>query len=274
MDFTERVLILKIGRFREADIWLRTLSPTRGVLTAFAFGGSRSRRRFSGCLDALNVVEFAFRPSRCGDYLSVAEGELVAAPERLRRDWQRLGIAVNCLKFLEALQYDEKGARTAYDLALDALDALEIADSVPPVFALLFRARVAFGLGFEPALGFCARCGAPLVPQTPGDAVGEGACAPGPGWEDLPPDAPRPRFLLDQGCVECADCQRARGRAHGMPVSPGTLDTLQAVGRTMPSQWPHLRLAPNVLKECSRAVDGFVQYHLGLAWERGGFRRV
>ena len=50
MENTEEALILTVGRFREADMWVRLFSPGRGAFTAFAFGGSRSKRRFAVAL--------------------------------------------------------------------------------------------------------------------------------------------------------------------------------------------------------------------------------
>ena len=54
MQWTDDALVLRIGKFREADMWVRFLARDKGLVTAFAFGGSRSRRRFTGCLDAFN----------------------------------------------------------------------------------------------------------------------------------------------------------------------------------------------------------------------------
>ncbi|MDY7000330.1 MAG: recombination protein O N-terminal domain-containing protein [Thermodesulfobacteriota bacterium] len=110
MEFTEKGLILKVGRFREYDLWVRFFSPSRGILTAFAFGGRKSRKRFCGCLDPMNHVLFRIKSSRTGNYLCLQEGSLVQAYPRLRRDPRRLGPAVNCLKFFEAVHVEPQGA--------------------------------------------------------------------------------------------------------------------------------------------------------------------
>ncbi|MFH1968727.1 MAG: recombination protein O N-terminal domain-containing protein, partial [Verrucomicrobiota bacterium] len=64
MEFSEKVLVLRVGTFREADCWVRFFSPTHGLLTAFAFGGRRSRKRFCGCLDQLSQVHFRVSQGR------------------------------------------------------------------------------------------------------------------------------------------------------------------------------------------------------------------
>ena len=45
MQWTDEAVVLRIGKFRETDLWVRFLSREKGLVTAFAFGGSRSRRR-------------------------------------------------------------------------------------------------------------------------------------------------------------------------------------------------------------------------------------
>ncbi|MGE4298576.1 MAG: DNA repair protein RecO [Desulfovibrionaceae bacterium] len=254
-EFTERVLILKTGRFRETDIWVRYFSPSRGVQTAFAFGGCKSRKRFCGCLDPLNQVVFKVKCNRTGEYLCLEEGTLVASFPRLRHDFRRLGAAVNCLKFLEAVQLGAEGAQAAYDLLLDTLGVLDEAEEAPPVLPLLFRARIAFDQGYVPDFTACAMCG------TQADA------------------ATAFHFMVEQGRVVCGDCLPGVVRAdaaHAMrlPLSGEALKSLEFVCGNPPRDWARLCLSPHVLRECSRTVDSFVQYHMGLAWDRGGFRRI
>ncbi|MCA1743041.1 MAG: recombination protein O N-terminal domain-containing protein, partial [Desulfovibrionales bacterium] len=70
MHFSEKVLITRTGRFKEYDLWVRFLSPSMGIMTGFAFGGCKSRRRFSGCLDTLNLVLFKASTGSRGQYLT------------------------------------------------------------------------------------------------------------------------------------------------------------------------------------------------------------
>ena len=254
-EFTERVLILKTGRFRETDIWVRFFSPSRGVQTAFAFGGCKSRKRFCGCLDPLNQVVFKVKCNRTGEYLCLEEGTLVASFPRLRHDFRRLGAAVNCLKFLEAVQLGAEGAQAAYDLLMDTLAVLDEAEETPPMLPLLFRARIAFDQGYVPDFTACAMCG------TQADAVGISY------------------FLVEQGRVVCDCCLPGavcadEGHAMRLSLSKGALKALEFVRGRTPREWLRLRLSPHVVRECSRTVDSFVQYHMGLAWDRGGFRRI
>ncbi|MCQ2444222.1 MAG: recombination protein O N-terminal domain-containing protein [Mailhella sp.] len=125
MQWTDEAIVLRIGRFREADLWVRLLSKGRGLFTAFAFGGSRSRRRFTGCLDSFNRISVSISPSRDGRFLNMEEATLLSGPDRLRRDWRRQGIAANCVSFTEAMGVPPDDAEGCHTLLRSMLDLLE-----------------------------------------------------------------------------------------------------------------------------------------------------
>lgn len=252
MEFTDQALVLRVGRFREADLWVRFLSRQRGVVSAFAFGGCRSRRRFCGCLDLFNVVLMSVKSTRNGVYQSLQEATLLRGPDRLRRDWRRCGVAVNCLRFVEALGVGPDGSESAFSLSLDTLDLLETVEVVPVLLPLLFRARFSFDQGYAPRLDACAGCGASFLPGGGGPARG--------------------RFMVREGVLYCHDCPVPSGPS--VDVSSETLDALHFVQDNSPLRWSELQLSPSGRRECSRAVDGFIQYHIGLTWENGTFRRL
>lgn len=212
MEFSEQVLIVRTGRFREADLWVRFLSPTRGLLTAFAFGGCRSRKRFCGCLDLFNRSLLRVKSTRGGQYLSLQEGTLLRGPDRLRRDWPRFGAAVNCLKFLEALGCGPEGAAATHQLVEDVLELLEGGGPVPDMLPVLFRLRLAAEQGYAPRLDSCATCGADLT-HVAGAA-----------------------FLVQEGAAQCDACAPLPGPR--VRVEREALDVLLFVQENSPLLWP------------------------------------
>lgn len=275
MEWSDTALVLHVGRFRETDMWLRLLSRHRGIFNVFAFGGSRSRRRFCGCLDLLNTVNCRVKSSRNGEFLALQEGVLLRGPQRLRTDWGRLGVAMNCVRFLDVLGVTRDGAPTAFSLLEDTMHCLEEERTPHALFPLFFRLRLASDQGFAPAFDLCAFCGREVA------------------REDV-------TFFMDEGQVRCAHCGPsarpgengghggvsseggAFGQAAGMggggryavALPPAALETLREVQRETPASWDAARLSLPERRACARAIDGFVQYHLGIAWEDGRFRRV
>jgi DNA repair protein RecO (recombination protein O) len=248
MEFSEKALVLHVGRFREIDAWVRLFSPVRGSYTAFAFGGLKSRRRFLGCLDPLNHVRFKVRRSGVRGYPCLTEAELLDAPRRLRRDPSRLGLAVNCLKFFEAVHIGPQGAAEAFGLLREMLAALESETPPSALFPLLFRARVVFGQGMLPVCDRCAVCGADLGCR--------GAVC-----------------HVEQGRLLCGRCRDASPGVR-QRLGPGALALMAAAVSGRPGDWAACRPEPAAGREFSRAVDLLVRYHLGLAWEQGGFTRA
>jgi len=247
MEFSSRALVLRVGRFREADLWVRFLSSSRGVNTAFAFGGSKSKRRFSGCLDQLNVVYFRIKTSRTGSFLTLQERTLLRGPMRLREDWQRFGIALNCLKFIEAFDVPPDSAEPAFSLATDLMDCLERADNTAGYLPTLFRGRFAFDQGYNVNFTSCATCGLPLD------------------------TAPHSFFQTRDGTIHCPDCPPPES---SLRISQDGLRAFLLIQNTPPLSWMEEHVPPSVLRECARAIDAFVQYHVGLIWDEGRFRRV
>jgi len=248
MEWTDKALVLHVGRFREADMWVRLLTRRQGVLTAFAFGGSRSRRRFCGCLDIGNSILCRVKSTRSAGYLALQEASLLLGLRRLRTDGQRLGLAMNCLRFLELLDVQGEETQGAFALAEDLLRLLEGESPPSPLLALLFRLRIASEQGFAPFLQGCVRCGR--------------QARTGDDWQ----------FLLDRGGLLCPDC-RVTG-SYALDLAFASLDFLRTVQKSAPLLWDASRLYPAERRQCGRVVDAFVQYHLGIAWEEGRFRRV
>ncbi|WP_243367938.1 DNA repair protein RecO [Fundidesulfovibrio soli] len=249
MESTEKALVLKVGRFREVDAWVRLFSPRKGVFNAFAFGGSVSRRRFLGCLDPFNVVNFKVKSQGGTGYTYLLEGSLIASHPRLRQDGERLGMAVNCLKFLDAAHLGLPGSEAAYDLLLATLAALEGSESLNRLMPLFFRARMAFDQGFKPDLHSCARCAVPLA------------------------EAQSARLLVEQGRLYCRECAQY-GRGAQAHLGRGALAVLRGVAEGTAEQWADMALDAQARMECGRALDLFVEYHLGLTWDHGSFRRI
>ena len=140
MEFTGKSLVLRTGRFKEADVWLRLLSPSKGLFTAFAFGGLKSRRRFCGCLEPLNLSLFTVQEGRRGDYLVLQEGSLLNGFPGIKADPGRLGQAAHCLRFVEAFMEGPGEARACFDLLEETLPSSAIRqDTVTDSWSLIGR---------------------------------------------------------------------------------------------------------------------------------------
>ncbi|HJD96641.1 DNA repair protein RecO [Mailhella massiliensis] len=248
MQWTDDALVLRIGKFREADLWVRLLAREKGLVTAFAFGGSRSRRRFTGCLDVYNRIRASAAYSRDGRFLNLQEATLLAGPERLRRDWRRQGMAANCVCFLEAMGVPPDNAQAGYALMHGMFQLLEEEAVLSPVMPVLFRFRLAAEQGYAPELKVCARCGRALS-----------------GVEQA-------HFLVGEGAVCCPSCRRPGDMS--LFLGQEALDVLGKVKEYSPQSWGRLDPSPEGARQAARLIDAFVRYHLGLEWANGRFKAM
>lgn len=243
--FSDSALVLRIGRFRETDLWLRLLTRHKGLITAFAFGGSKSRRRFTGCLDLFNRILVSAEFSKQGGFINLKETTLLASPPVIRGDRQRLGMAANCAAFIEALGVLPDDSARIFALAEAVFSFLNSAEgTVPAELPILFRFRLAAESGYAVNLERCSQCGA----QQNGMffSVADGACV----------------------CPRC--------RHDGMNAlfcSKECLDMLKKVQENSPDEWFSPKPGREALREACRLIDAFVRYHLGLEWNNGRFRR-
>lgn len=252
MNATEKALVLKVGRFREADCWVRLLTPTRGVFNAFAFGGSRSRRRFVGCLDALSHVLFTIGTNKTGTYTVLEEGSLLHNFPSVRKDSAKTGLAVNCIKFIEAVEVDPSDARPAYALLLETLHMLELGGGSSDFVPWLFRAKLAFEMGYKPDFLACGTCGCSVV--------AESGC----------------QFGVEKGQVACRTCLSGGKPLDGLvrPISTGVLRALDWIQQSQPSDWATVSMDQEVRRQTGQLVELFVAYHLGLSWDNGMYKKV
>lgn len=238
-EWKGQAIVLRLGYFREADIWLKLLCSGYGIFTVFAFGGCRSLRRFCGCLDLFNTLRCRIRTS--GKYLNLQEADLLGAPRALRDDWRRGGVAANCVRFMEALPMGRESSAECFDL-LENLRLLLEGEAEPQILTpFFFRLRVAGAIGFAPDFRICARCGLPL-----GDAS---------------------VFLTNEGRGLCRACRkelRLEQKRYSVPLSENSLAVLRDVCAAMPTAWPNAGLSRADRGACAKIIDGFAQYHLGV----------
>ncbi len=238
-------------------------------MTVFAFGGSRSRRRFCGCLDVLNTINCRLKSSRNGQYLALEEGSLQFGPQRLRHDFTRLGMVMNCIRFLEALGVPSEAASAAYALLQELVLLFEGYKTPHSLYPVLFRVRMAAEQGFAPAWHHCSVCGQELLTAASTVTAGQASYSLRQGGQSVC------TFRMDEGSAHCPGCEpQRRSLAYTVSLSAPALALMHTVEASPLPMWDIQALSAKDRQACFRAIDGFVQFHLGIAWDEGRFRRV
>ncbi len=249
----DRAIILKVGKFREYDAWVRILTRQSGICTVFAFGASKSKRRFAGCLDTLNIIHASYEKGRKRDFLQLQEATLDSS-FALRKDWRLLGIATNCLRFIEAIDIAIETSEASYDFIKDFFDVLSLYQEEgknPTVLLSLFRFKLASIQGYAPQIHYCVRCNSGIVGH-------------------------RHIFSVQEGGVLCTECENNSFASASMHIniSQECLELLRLVQTEDINAWINNEMTYKVINEYGKIIDAFVQYHLGLEWQRNRFVHI
>lgn len=238
-EWNDEIIIVRMGHFHEIDVWAKVLSRSKGLITVFAFGGLKSRHRFSGCLDLFNTLKCRIKVCGRGAYLNLQEAELEKAPITLRSNWRKMGIAANCLLFLQSCQISEESSKECFALLENVRTALEHDSPISSQFPFYFRLRFLTALGFAPDFRECGNCATIHLDSG--------------------------LFLAGEGRVFCPDCANSMGNARkrgGEWLDKPSLEHLSLVQSSMPQFWNDFSLQENEKRACGRAINSFAQYYM------------
>ncbi len=246
MKNTEQVILLKTGNFREYDVWIRYLSATQGVSTAFAFGGRKSHKRFFGCLDSIHLVLASFEENRNKTYIVATETSLIHGFSPLKQQRHLLGVAMYCIRFVEKIHTGFLGAEECYTLLKETLFALEENPSQWQDFPFYFRLLYTFEQGYAVDFTSCSNC----------SATGE-----------------RKLFFISNAgslfCEKCLNSYKEKNpyeRITYFLINREQLENLVWICTHRPLDWKDLHIAYDKKQELMRIIDAYSQAHLDLSY--------
>lgn len=249
MEWLDTGFVLRIGQFREADLWIRLLTPQQGIITVFAFGGSRSRKRFCGCLGVLNELRVRIQTSRNSRFLNLQEASLLQGPITLRTNRNKFGVIINCIRFIEAIGVTLDAASNIYILLKELLSHIEGTIEQYEIIPILFRLRLASEQGYSPLFNTCSKCNSSIVDK---------------GF-----------FGVSDGQLVCPTC--INHIKTPILLHYESMHLLQHVQQEAPSEWRlsvDTQIAAVQRYECTKIINAFIQYHLGIVWNKGKFCKV
>jgi len=228
--YKTRAIVLRARNLGEADRIYTLFTEVRGKLDAVAKGVRRTKSHIAGRLEFMNEAAFTLHRGRNLDVITSAD--LVST------HWTGLvrpgafGAASVVAELVDAFCEPDLALPDAYALLRGASRGIARAEE-PAALVPRFALRLLDVLGFAPASDLCVRCG--------------GAFTGGQAWADL-----------DAGGLSCAACRPHR--ADNLELQVADLASFRALGAPRATATPHsLRATP----AAARAVDAFVNYHLG-----------
>ena len=245
-EFSDRAIVLRVRGFKDTDVVVKFISSNHGILTCFAFGGKKSRRRFPGCLEELNYVIFNVRSPRMGNYLFLEEGILLDRFPNLQLSPSILGMAKNCQKFLESLG-EHQPHPGIFDVFLQLLRTLNQKKiNLSSYFPIFFRARIAREMGWFPEIDSCNGCGRLLKAEA------------------------YVRFHPIRGQIYCRECENKGAILFSHKIHK----RMKNIFFSGPCRWSEPRLTSEEEGTLTRALDLFIKWNVRVIWDRGRFVHI
>ncbi|MCL6538102.1 MAG: DNA repair protein RecO [Acidothermus sp.] len=227
--YRDDAVVLRTQKLGEADRIITLLTRRNGRVRAVAKGIRRTSSKFGARLEPATHVDVQLYLGRSLDIITQVETRDVFG-ERLRRDYGSYTMGSAMLETAERLTAEEREpALRLYLLLVGALRALVERRHDPRLVFDAFALRALANAGYQPALGECARCGAP---------------------------GPHRWFSVAGGGTVCSTCRPAGAAS----PSAEAIDVLRAL---LVGDWATADASESaVRREASGLTAAYLQWHL------------
>ena len=156
MDKTVKALVLREVKYKEADRILTVLTED-GKLTMKAPGALRKNSKCGAATQQLTFSELTLY-TRVGHW-QVREGIVLEPFDGLRKDLEKLSLAVYLAQVLEAVSDEDAASPELLQLGLNSLFALSSGLAEDWLIKAVFELRLACLTGYTPEVMGCLHCG-------------------------------------------------------------------------------------------------------------------
>jgi len=233
----DRALVLRRFEFGDTSLILHLFTREHGIVPVLAKGAQREKSPWRGALDLPAYIEAVWlsRPQR--EMQLLTEALLLEPFYGIRKNLGSFYLTIYAMELLEEAG-QPAGSADLFELALSFLRTLNSGEGEHGTLWAAFELQFLTRIGLAPVLDHCASCGRSL---------GTGG---------------RPRFDPASGGFLCGSCREGGGSGEAIPEA-----ALRVAARLEAASWeqlPRVKVAPEILRQIRRALDGFLHYH----WER------
>ncbi len=228
-------IVLGAVNLGESDRLMRLLTRERGQVTARARGARKSRKRYGGKLDRYCLIRAHLRIRR--DRAALGDVDLLQPFLGVREDLVRAAMADHLLELVRIVAREEEPAAELFGLTVRALTTLDAGPTPPEGWLHAVALELMRLSGFALSLDACVSCGVVVPPRRAGAALS-----------------------VQGGGVLCPEHGSADPAA--LPLRPGELDHLRALGRLDLAESRGLEAGPVVERRLRGVVRRFCEAHL------------
>lgn len=153
--------VLRTVDYGENHVIVHLLGRDTGRISAIAHGARSSRRRFSGCLEPLRVVEATVRPPKSGDLYRLQEMDVTEDFPGIEKRLETITAAGYITELTRETWREGEQAHQIFDLLLHFHRHLPNCSTAAGITRLVhqFEYRLLALYGLAPTIHHCGRCG-------------------------------------------------------------------------------------------------------------------
>lgn len=229
-------VVLNSTDFGESDKIVTFYTLSFGKLKGIAKGAKRSKKRFGINLEPFSLVRLHFFEKKEDSLVRVSACDLLDPFQGIRDDLFKIAHGSYMIEVVEKMAPERERHPELFRLLTDFLGILEERGMNEDLLRV-FEIRLLDDLGFRPHLSDCVICHRPFSRSI-----------------DI-------RFSPEKGGVVCRGC--ARALLQTMPVSMGTIKTLEMALKIDPLKVPRLVFNRDARDESKNILRGFIRFHIG-----------
>ena len=228
---TEAVVLRRM-EYGETSLILRLFTRHRGRMSVIAKGARSAKTRFGSTLQPMSYVQVVYYDRATRDLQTLSEASHVRPFPRLLASLPKMHVGMRVLELTDQLVEDGEANPSMFNLLLDVLTTLDVAEARYENLWAYFQLRMATLLGFAPDLDRDAV-------QALDDAGGA--------------------LVLDAGAVVPREWA---GGAPSRRASRGALRAFAILARADLGTILRMHLRPEVLSETDALADAYLRYHV------------
>ena len=229
-----RALVLHVYDHGESDRLIHLYTESMGRVSAIAKGARRSRKRFPGALEILNVLEIRIVDPPRSSLMRLEAATVLQPFEPMVQDLGRYAIGCEFIEILDRFTGDHEANPELFAFALGVMEVVA-SESPDRLLALLIRAKTFARLGYRPQLAACVLCGTEL--RANGNVA----------------------FVPREGGAVCRSC----GPDEAQRVPSRLMLALERGIRTPLRERDKLEILSPELRQAESLFGRFVLYHIG-----------
>jgi DNA repair protein RecO (recombination protein O) len=153
-------IVLRTHHYGDADLIVTYLTPTRGIVKAFAKSPRKTKSRFGSSLEPLTHAYIALLGKEQSTMLRIIQSDIIHSFQGIRDNFDDFVYISRLVEILISFIPEGSGGQRLFTFFKNCLNMVAtIEESFKQTYYLICLIRFLSFLGYAPSLNGCGRCG-------------------------------------------------------------------------------------------------------------------